>query len=248
MKYRCPYCKNLFSEATRPACPVCGRTLLLPGFFRKTPPRPDGDGGPPETASARTAWSPSNRRLARPGKPLPFLGVSGLKMTAILLIMLGIGGALVSRSKAPPPPDQDARKIDRARLSLANLRVALELYRQDCGAYPSTDAGLASLIHPPSPDLRWQGPYITELKNDLWGTPFQYRRTETNLFLFGCGPDRRPETADDLVVKKASITLRLEEGYVHAIVIFLDGSLKIIRHQFPTDRAIRADMLPDRSR
>ena len=113
-------------------------------------------------------------------------------------------------------------------MSLANLRVALEIYRADCGGYPSEKEGLAALVHPPVTDAGWLGPYVDELKNDLWGMPFQYRPSETNLVLFGCGPDREPGTADDLTVLRADIAMSRSNGTIHAVILFRDGTRKII--------------------
>lgn len=236
MPFLCPYCKARFAETVKQACPACGRTVLMPRFFRVRAGRTARPG--PDMAA------PAASRHRRRGPSFP-LGVASLKVAAILALLAVAGAAMVARTR-PPPPVPEARKLDRARLSLANLRVALEMYRDDCGAYPSTQDGLAALIHPPDPDSGWKGPYISMLKQDLWGTPFQYRLdASTNLVLFGCGPDRLPETEDDLVVAGSRIALELDEGRVHGIVQFRDGNRKIIRHQFPTPRAIRATPILD---
>jgi general secretion pathway protein G len=237
MIYRCPYCRALFQEAVKRCCPHCNRVILMPGFFKG---RPRGEA--PEGAARERL--PAGRRLAKPASPFALLGNPGFKVAAILLLMMLTGAALVGKVQAPPP-DHDARKTDRARLSLANLRVALELYRADCGAYPSATEGLAALVHPPAADSGWKGPYVYELKNDLWGVPFQYRPAETNLTLFGCGPDREPDTADDLWVARSDIAMSRPNGTVHAVIIFRDGSRKIIHEQVTVEPSIRAELIPN---
>jgi type II secretion system protein G len=152
----------------------------------------------------------------------------------------------VGRVKAPPT-DGHARKIDRARLSLAHLRVALDIYRYDMGAYPTETEGLAALIHPPA-EKGWWGPYIYELKNDLWGKPFQYRVEGTNLVLFACGPDRLPDTPDDIRIEKADIRLEREKGTIHAVILFTDKTRKIVREQVTPDPSIDATLLPESPR
>ncbi|MFO7534708.1 MAG: type II secretion system protein GspG [Kiritimatiellia bacterium] len=159
--------------------------------------------------------------------------------------MIMVGVALINKVKAPPP-NSDARKIDRSRLSLANLRVALEIYKGDCGNYPAAGDGLAALVHPPLPGSGWKGPYIYDLKNDLWGSPFQYAPAETNLLLFGCGPDRQAGTADDITVQRADIALNQSLGSVYAVVVFGDGTRKVVREQVKQDPGVRVNLLTDK--
>lgn len=232
MKYRCPYCKQLFGDTDKHICPLCRRAVLLPGFFRKAPR--------PADESAGTA---APRRKPRTASPLALFGNSGFKVGALLLLMMMVGVALVNKVKAPPP-NSDARKIDRSRLSLANLRVALEIYKDDCGSYPAAGEGLAALVHPPVQDSGWKGPYIYDLKNDLWGSPFQYALAETNVTLFGCGPDRQAGTADDITVERADIALNQSQGTVYAVVVFDDGTRKVVREQVKMDPGVRASLLP----
>jgi general secretion pathway protein G len=209
----------------------------MPGFYRSRPRIEPG-------APLSRAGLPASRRLAKPATPFALLGNPGVKVAAILLLMMLTGAALIGKVQAPPP-NLDARKIDRARLSLANLRVALEIYRADCGFYPTSEEGLAALVHPPAADSGWLGPYVYELKNDLWGTPFQYRMSETNVVLFGCGPDRAPGTEDDLLVQRSDISMSRSNGTVHAVIVFRDGSLKIIHEQVKVEPSIRADLIPE---
>lgn len=232
MKYRCPYCKQVFDDSGKHRCPLCHRAVILPGFFRKKP-------RPAEEVDAAS----STRRKPRTPNPFAIFGNSGFKVGALLLLMMMVGVALVNKVKAPSP-NNDARRIDRSRLSLANLRVALEIYKDDCGTYPAAGEGLAALVHPPVQDSGWNGPYIFDLKNDLWGSPFQYIPAETNLLLFGCGPDRQAGTADDIAVERADIALNQSQGTVYAVVVFRDGTRKVVREQVKMDAGVRAALLP----
>jgi general secretion pathway protein G len=58
------------------------------------------------------------------------------------------------------------------------LTAALEKYRQDNGAYPTTAQGLAALRESPargSSATGWRGPYLSEaVPDDPWGRPFVY--------------------------------------------------------------------------
>jgi general secretion pathway protein G len=240
MTFRCPYCRRTFGEAPANRCPGCGKAILMPGFFasKKRDPQADGEAG-------QAGILPPRRASRRPG-PFALLGNNGAKMAIVLVLMMVVGVGLVSRVKAPPP-DSNARKIDRARLSLANLRVALDIYRYDLGNYPASDEGLASLIHPPVPKPGWWGPYIYELKNDLWGVPFQYRLEGSNVVLFACGPDRLPDTADDIRINRSDVLLEREKGTIHAVVLFTDGTRKIIREKVTLDETIPAELAPEQA-
>jgi type II secretion system protein G len=234
--YKCPYCRRLFETALNQRCPHCARVVLTPGFFRARPRPAGATDAPPEPGAIR-------RSRVRPPAVFSLIGHSGFKVAVILTLLMLAGFALVTKSKAPPS-NTNVRKIDRARLSLANLRVALDIFRDDTGAYPAASEGLAALVHPPSTENGWKGPYIYELKNDLWGIPFQYEPGPTNLVLFGCGPDRTAHTADDILITQADIDLRQAEGSVYAVIVFRDGTRKIIREQVNTERVIPADMAP----
>lgn len=80
-------------------------------------------------------------------------------------------------------------------------------YKIHTGSYPSTSEGLQALISAPSgKGTRWRGPYLneTEVPEDPWGNPYQYRFPATKnpkkgeYDLFSMGPDQQPDTADDI--------------------------------------------------
>jgi general secretion pathway protein G len=73
----------------------------------------------------------------------------------------------------------DEAKVVSAKNQMKNLAMALDLYRMDNNAYPSTDQGLAALTAapsiPPFPS-NWRGPYLEgEVPKDPWGSPYVYR-------------------------------------------------------------------------
>jgi hypothetical protein len=233
--YKCPYCTRLFEKPEKPRCPHCGRVVLMPGFFR-SPPRKAAD----PAADPRPALG----RRVRPPTVFSLFGHSGFKVMIILLLLMMAGVALVNKAQEPAG-NSNARKTDRARLSLANVRVALELIREDTGTYPAPAEGLATLIHPPASGTGWKGPYVYELRNDLWGVPFQYDLTPEGPVVFGCGPDRLPNTPDDIVVQQADIAIDQPGGTLYAVIVFRDGTRKIIREQVNAERAIPAELIPE---
>jgi general secretion pathway protein G len=91
--------------------------------------------------------------------------------------------------------------------ALRNLNVLAEglgRYHFHLGRYPSTrQGGLGALVRVPGPvaDPKWNGPYVNLLCKDPWGTPYVYEMPKKSgelPVLFSCGPDRLPNTADDL--------------------------------------------------
>jgi len=85
-----------------------------------------------------------------------------------------------------------------AEQDIGEIEKALQLYKQDNGAYPSTEQGLLALVIKPSrapAPKEWKtGGYIDRLPRDPWGHPYQYRLMDEgaafDVFSFGAnGPD-----------------------------------------------------------
>jgi len=169
-------------------------------------------------------------------------------MTAAILILLAAGSALLSRARTPPV-DSLPRKIERTRQSLANLRVAVELFRLDTGRYPTTAEGLPALVVPPEGMQNWDGPYIIVLKNDLWGRPFRYWIEGDIPRLAGDGPDRESNTEDDLIVTEEGTRIEFPDaGGLRAVIAFSDGIRQaVVDETLPPPRAIRTRILPDQA-
>ena len=68
-------------------------------------------------------------------------------------------------------------KVSTAQATVAELENALERYYIHMDRYPGTEEGLKVLVEPPSGDeKKWRGPYVTRLRPDPWGNPYQYRK------------------------------------------------------------------------
>ena len=99
-----------------------------------------------------------------------------------------------------PSADQQAR-VKHAKTAIAQLATALDLFKVDCGSYPTTEEGLAALQTRPADGANWHGPYIEKLVNDPWGHPYHYccPGSHQNEFdLFSTGPDGREGGGDDI--------------------------------------------------
>jgi len=119
----------------------------------------------------------------------------------LVIVIIGVlaGTLVVSLSGR----SQEAR-IARAKGDISgHLSIALDLFEQDVGRYPTTEEGLQVLVvNPGLPG--WKGPYLKGgLKADPWGTPYQYELVEgeegkSMYKVSSAGPDRQLGTEDDI--------------------------------------------------
>jgi general secretion pathway protein G len=133
----------------------------------------------------------SARRVGR-SKP----GFTLLELV-VVIIVLGLLAAIV----AP----QILGRVSDARTTSAETQVALfgtalDNYRLDNGAYPTTEQGLAALREKPSRapiPTNWRGPYLRkDVPLDPWGKPYIYRspgeRNVSGYDLLSLGRDGKP--------------------------------------------------------
>jgi len=72
-------------------------------------------------------------------------------------------------------------QVGKSEQSLAKSQIdsfarALNTYRLDNGAFPTTEEGLAALTTRPAAATKWNGPYLERaVPNDPWGRPYAYR-------------------------------------------------------------------------
>ncbi|MCK7592777.1 type II secretion system major pseudopilin GspG [Pseudomarimonas salicorniae] len=108
----------------------------------------------------------------------------------VVVVILGILATIVVPRFLDKP---DEARVARARTDIQALTTALNLYRLDNFAYPSTEQGLQALVSAPSgspaaPNWR-QGGYIDRLPKDPWGGEYRYlspgQRGDFDLYSFG---------------------------------------------------------------
>lgn len=113
-----------------------------------------------------------------------------------LLVVLVILGLLAAVAGPRVVGYLGGARSDTARIQLAALEQALDLYRLDVGHYPTTQEGLAALVEQPSSASSWNGPYLdgSEVPSDPWGHAYVYRvpGSESPYDLFTLGADNRP--------------------------------------------------------
>src|SRR5262245_57096275 len=88
----------------------------------------------------------------------------------VVIVIIGMLAGLV----APRYFDQVSKSNTKiAKAQIDSLGKALDQYRLDVGAYPTTEMGLAALnAKPPNLD-KWAGPYLKKaVPLDPWGNPY----------------------------------------------------------------------------
>ena len=125
----------------------------------------------------------------------------GFTLTEMVLVIVIIGilagsvvVGLVGRSKQA--------HITRANADLQGaLGLALDLFEQDMGRYPTAAEGLAALTT--NLGGNWGGPYLKGgLKPDPWGNAYAYQRDpddENHYVVKSAGPDGAFGSDDDIV-------------------------------------------------
>jgi len=84
------------------------------------------------------------------------------------------------------------------------LASSLKLYEAMNGFYPTTAQGLDALVNKPTTEpvpRNWR-PFLDQELVDPWGNPYYYafpaKRSDQKYDVFSAGPDRQPETTDDI--------------------------------------------------
>ena len=110
-------------------------------------------------------------------------------------MILGILAAIVVPKVMEHPGE--ARRV-RAQQDIQAIVTALNMYKLDNFAYPSTEQGLAALTTKPSgtpeaPNWRKSG-YLEKPPKDPWGQPYLYLHpgSHGDLDVFSYGADRKP--------------------------------------------------------
>jgi general secretion pathway protein G len=113
-----------------------------------------------------------------------------LVVIAIIATLAGVVAPAIFRNVG------DA-KADAAKSQLEIFALALDSYRVDNDAYPTSEQGLVTLRTMPTvgdPPRNWRGPYLRKVvPNDPWGRPYVYmspgKENPTTYDLYTLGRD-----------------------------------------------------------
>jgi general secretion pathway protein G len=98
----------------------------------------------------------------------------GFTLLELLVVMVIIG--LLAAYVGPKYFSQIGKsEVKTAKAQIVGFEKALQQYRLDVGAYPSTEQGLQALVTKPANVGKWDGPYIEKaVPMDPWGRPYVY--------------------------------------------------------------------------
>jgi general secretion pathway protein G len=118
----------------------------------------------------------------------------------LVIVIIGILAGMIATSLSGR--SQEAR-VTRAWADIrSNLSLALDLFEQDTGRYPTNEEGLSALVADPGV-AGWRGPYLKGgLQKDPWGHDYVYARdteSSNHYVLSSAGPDGQAGSADDIV-------------------------------------------------
>lgn len=130
-----------------------------------------------------------------------------------MLLVIVIIGVLAGTVVTSLSGRSQQAKVTRAQTDIrGSLALALDLFEQDTGRYPTSDEGLVALVRDPGV-LGWRGPYVKGgLKADPWGNQYIYQldSSQTGLYtLSSAGPDGQQGTEDDILEEETEYTGRL---------------------------------------
>jgi len=100
---------------------------------------------------------------------------------------------------------QEARTVAARQAIVGTLSLAIDLFEQDTGRYPTADEGLQALITRPQVN-NWRGPYLktVTVPLDPWGNLYKYNypsqlTSSTTIYdIVSAGPDGSFGTNDDV--------------------------------------------------
>lgn len=191
-KFRCPYCNEVFTEATG-VCPKCHKAMQVPNRFR-----PDGG-----RKKKRIREATRDRQSSMKGNLL-LLNVLSLnkpsRLLMVLAVLMIVGGALAIGTARIFPGTVSRTRESIAAGEVTALRIALDRFRRDCGRYPTTNEGLVALVQNPGID-DWGGHYVNLVKSDPWRRKYLYRLDDGKVRVFSRGLDGVEGTKDDIVAQ-----------------------------------------------
>jgi len=99
----------------------------------------------------------------------------GFTLLELLVVIVIIG--LLAGLVAPRYFETVAKsKVNIARAQIESLDKALEQYRLDMGAFPTSEQGMEALLTAPTGTKKWKGPYLKKaIPLDPWGNPYNYK-------------------------------------------------------------------------
>jgi general secretion pathway protein G len=139
------------------------------------------------------------RRKMRP-RPASEAGFTLVELMVVVVIL----GLLATVVMINVLPSQDRAMREKTKADISTQEQAVETYRLEMLAYPTTAQGLAALTQLPAgvprADRYREGGYIRRLPDDPWGNPYQYaypgERGRFDVYSFGADGAKGGEGED----------------------------------------------------
>lgn len=130
-------------------------------------------------------------------------GVDGFTLIEIMLVVTIIV-VLMGAAIALLTGNVEVAQEQRVLADIQSITTQLKLYETTNYFLPSTQQGIQALVQRPTSEplpKRWRQ-LLKEVPVDPWGMPYEYRnpgrRNPSSFDLFSSGPDRKPDTEDDI--------------------------------------------------
>jgi len=124
-----------------------------------------------------------------------------LEIMLVVMIIALLGGAAIYYMGGNIGIAQDTR----VSTDIQTISTQLKIYQNENGFLPTTQQGLEALVAPATTDpkpRKWRRPYLEKVPQDPWHNDYFYvfpgKKNPNSFDLFSAGPDRSPETEDDL--------------------------------------------------
>lgn len=120
-------------------------------------------------------------------------GFTLIEVLVVVVILAILAAVVVPRVMDRPGQAREAA----AKQGVASIMTALNMFRLDTFAYPTTEQGLGALVTQPAglPEgAYWKGPYLDRVPKDPWGRPYLYLQPGTHgaVDVYSLGSDGRP--------------------------------------------------------
>lgn len=196
---RCPYCKAEFIwPPEKLCCPKCQRTICPPMGYSAHRVE-DGD----KKKALKNIERKYEREMRKLGPRRDFrVGKNPKFIFFVILGLFVLGYAVIAQAQRSQTQNNVKSREEVTIQDLNVLATALVHYKIDVGNYPlaNKDGGLTALRTVPQGVQNWKGPYISDLYKDGWGQSYFYELVNDEPRLLSMGPDKRINTADDLVI------------------------------------------------
>ncbi|MBA4387801.1 MAG: type II secretion system protein GspG [Verrucomicrobia bacterium] len=120
-----------------------------------------------------------------------------IELMVVVIIIAALAAMVVP--KVLPATTDAKRRISKG--DIANISMALKLYRLHNDKYPSTEDGLGILLKP-STSKDWKDSYLEKAAVDPWERKYQYvcpgSHSQAGFDLWSMGPDGQTGGGDDI--------------------------------------------------